>query len=655
MRSSWKTTAIALMTIAFPFGAMANISGTPTLTAGMSLNLDTGATSSSGGDLLWSGTTLTPQSKASAYDAGAILSASQFSSLTSTILSSLSALFNSSPIKPAVNDVIGAKTNGGNYAAILVTAISGTSITVQFITFTSSTAPSGPTVTGVLNNYSYTPPGFSNSGIAPSTLFVITGSGLADPTKSAVLQDSTVGLPTTLNGASVKVTSGSTTVTPVFYYAIATQLALVLPSNTPIGTAQLTVTYNNQTSAPYTFQVVKSAPGFATYYGSGSGLGSALNPATYVPYSYSNSIPPGTTVVLYGSGLGADPATDTTFVGSAYNINSLAHIYVGGVDAPIQYQGSFYYPGLNQINVTIPASAPTGCNVPLVGVTTSGTPTNFISLPIGNGPCSDPVFGTLGTQLQSLSGQTTVKTGIVGLYHSTSPTGSTGAPTVQDLAIASFSSYTGSTYGASASSVSLGGCIVSQLTVSGGSTGTSTGLDAGTITASSPNGVGPTTLMSIPTVKGSYFAQLPTGFITAAGGMFGFKGGGGADVGAFSTSVNLPTPLLTWTNQSAAATVTRSSGLPVTWSGGSTASTGQSYVTITGISISGSASGAFTCIAPVSAQQFTVPPYVLAALPAGTGNVVVGNETGYGTFSASGIDLGLAVGLVEYSVNSTFN
>ena len=44
-------------------------------------------------------------------------------------------------------------------------------------------------ITGVLNNYSYTAPGFPNAGITPSGLFIITGAGLANPTsKPATLQ-----------------------------------------------------------------------------------------------------------------------------------------------------------------------------------------------------------------------------------------------------------------------------------------------------------------------------------------------------------------------------------------------------------------------------------------------------------------------------------
>lgn len=639
VRVSFKSSTIILLAAAFPVATWAaNVTGSPTLAANTALSLDTGATSASGGDFLWSGTTIAPQGKAGAYDLGSSLA---FSSVTQTILSSFpTALFSSSVLKPAINDVIAFKTNGGNLAAVQVTAISGTSLSIQFITFVLPPGP--PIITAVENNYSFLPAGFPNSGIAPSTLFVVIGTGLSDPTKTVALQDSTQGLPSTLNGTSVKVTVGGTTVTPAFYYAISTALALVLPANTPVGTAQITVSYNNQSSSAFSFKVVQTAPGFAPY---------ALNPATYGYYSYGNSIPPGTTVILYGSGLGADPATDNTYVGAAFSINSLAHIYVGGVDAPIQYQGSFDYPGLNQINVTIPTNAPTGCNVPLVGLTTGGLPTNFITIPIGNGPCSDPAFGLSGSVLQSLSGQATVKSGIVGITQSTIQNIGAAGSTTTAGAFASFQSYTGSSFGSGSSTVSVGGCSVTQ-TLTSSSVVTVAGLDAGTVSLAGPGAN--LSLMSIPTVPGFYSAQL-TGPISSGGGTFTFSGTGGttagASVGAFKTTIVFPIPLLAWTNQSAAATITRANGLSVAWTGGASGT----IVTITGSSASNGAVGAFTCVAPVGAGQFTVPAYVLSALPAGTGTVVVANNTGYQQFTATGLDIGFAEGYISFGVNSTYN
>jgi uncharacterized protein (TIGR03437 family) len=640
-----------ILTFFLPVAALANLTGTQTLNANTALSLDTGATSSSGGDILWSGTAITPQTKAGAFNLGSV-GAAAFSGLSQSTLQFLT--YSSSPIPAAtlvVNDVFAVKTNGGNYAAVLVTAASGTSITLQFTTFGVSGAPSGPTITQVINNFSFIPAGFSNSGIAPGSLFVIIGSGLAPASAQALpLQSSSgSGLPTTLNGASVKVTVNGTSVTPAFYYAIATALALVLPSNTPLGTGTVTVTYNNQTSSPYTIQVTQSGMGFDTYYGTGSGLGVATNPLTGALYSYNNSIPPGTIVTLWGSGLGADPARDTTYTPAAFAINNLAHIYVGGIDATISYQGASGFPGVNQVNITIPANAPTGCNVPMVGVTSGGVPTNFTTLPIGSGPCSDPAFGTSGTQFQSLSGQSTVKTGIIGLYHSISPATSGSGTQTTDFGYASFQSTTGASYGSGGGLVSVGGCILSE-TASSGSSGTTTGLDAGSITVTNPAGTA-ATLMTSPLGAGSYYAQLASGFIPSTGGMFAFHGAGGANVGSFNTSVVYPSPGLSWTNQSAAAAIARANGLQVAWTGGASGT----YVTISGSSSTSSAFGSFTCIAPVSAGQFTVPPYVLGGMPAGSGSVTVSNQTAYTPFSASGIDAGFAIGFVSTQVNSTFN
>jgi uncharacterized protein (TIGR03437 family) len=650
LRTSFKTIA-PVLALLFPAAAFANLTGTPTLAANTALSLDTGTTSASGGDILWTGTAITPQGKATAYNVGA-LGASAFGVLTQQTLSGFSLLYTSASIPASAltaGDVFAVKTNGGNYAAVLVTAVSGASITVQFTTFG---VTSGPNITQVLNNFSYIPAGFANSGIAPGSLFVIVGTQLASPTATAVLQSSAgAGLPTTLNGSSVKVTVNGTSVTPAFYYAIAGALALVMPSNTPLGSGQVTVSYNNQTSAPYTIQVTQSAMGFDSYYGSGSGLGVATNPLTGALYSYSNSIPPGTTVTLWGSGLGADPARDTTYTPAAFAINNLAHVYVGGVDAAILYQGASGFPGVNQVNITVPASAPTGCNVSLVGVTSGGVPTNFTSLPIGSGACSDPSFGPLGGQVQTLTGQSTVKIGELIVEHTTSQQGS-AAPTVNDTAVGSFQSYTGlSASSSSSGTVSLGSCVVTQaLNATGAAAATTTGLDPGTLTVTGPTNASATLSGFQGAPAGTYFASLPSGFVPSTGGTFSFHGGGGANVGAFNASLTLPNPLLNWTNQSAAATITRSAGLPIAWTGGGSGS----YVSIFGSSVSSdnSTTGSFTCTAPVAAGQLTVPAYVLGALPAGTGSVTVSNGT-YGSFSATGLDIGLTFGEVAFSVNST--
>jgi uncharacterized protein (TIGR03437 family) len=650
-------TVIALA-LALPIAVLADVTGTPTLAAGAYFSFDTGTTGTSGGDILWSGTSMTPQGSATAFNITAFTQesgAAAYATYTQAVLSALGSFYTKAVISPlTVGTILAVKTNGGNYAKVLVTATSGTSISLQFDTFGTSGGPGVPTITQILNNYGLVPAGFSNSGIAPGSLFIIKGAGLADPNAKAVLQSSAApGLQTTLNGASVKVTSNGTTTVPVFYYAIAAQLALVLPSNTPVGNATLTVTYNGQTSSPASFQVVQSAMGFDAYYGTGSGLGVATNNATGALYNYTNSIQPGTTVVLWGSGLGADPTRDTTY--STSNINQilgLSHIYIGGLDATIAYQGPSGYPGLNQVNVTIPAGAATGCNVSLVGVNAAGVPTNFLSLPIGTGVCSDSAFGTTGTQLQNGSGKNTVNTGFVELLQDTQPATSGGGTQTTNLAVGIFESVTGASYGSSSGSVSVGGCVVTQSgTTIEGTVPTVTYLDAGSLSVTGPSGT-----VAIPQpIAGLYEAQLTSGFISP-GGTFTFKGTGGTTspaVGPFTVSVTFPNPPLVWANTAAFATVNRGSGATFSWTGG----TAGSYVILAGSS-SNTATGAFAsyaCIAPVAAGSFNVPSYVLSALPAGTGSSTLENTSTYQTFTATGLDSGFAFGGVVFSVNSTYN
>jgi uncharacterized protein (TIGR03437 family) len=654
MTRQQNSTIIGILALLIPVTGLANVTGTQTLTTGgmTTLDLDTGVAGTSGGDILWTGTGISMQGSATELNLTNFgYSASSLPTLSQFLLTQFGS-YSSAPLPLsalALNNIFAVMTNDGNYAAVAVTAQSGNSITLQFVTF-AGTAPTAPKITAVLNNYGLIPAGFTNSGIAPGTLFIVQGFGLASAT--SVLQSTTGGsvLPTNLNGASVKVTVGNVTAAPAFYYASATQLDLVLPSDTPVGQGAITVTYNGQTSTPFYFSVVTSAPGLAAYYGTGSGLAHAQD-LNFGYYNYGNSIPPNATIRLIGSGLGADPdpTRDTQYVtpSAADAINALAHVYVGGIDAAIFYQGPEGYPGLDEIDITIPANAPTGCFISVVGVTAGGVPTNFLTLPIGTGECQDSLGYTGGT-LSSLIGLASVNLGSVSMVYSPAPA-SSGEQSVAEAA-AEFLTESGAAFGTTSGFVSAGSCVVSESL--GSNTYTPIPLNAGTITVNDPNGVAAVTLTSEG--SGFYGAQLPSGFLTNAGGTFQFAATAGAPapfVGAFSTSISFPTALFNWTNQAADATVVRSQGVTVTWSGGGPGT----YVFITGSSSSGLVAGNFVCFAAVAAGTFTVPAYVLATLPASTsGSLEVADETASQTFTAAGLDYGNAIGEVAYNNNATY-
>ncbi len=661
---------VAMMTLLLPGAVFANVTGSPTVNSGQTLSLETG-TSSGTQDILFTGTGISFQGSAKGANLTALSGlsgSSSFTSLTSagaTAFSGFSSLFSSASITPlTAGAIIAYKTNAGNTGALLLNTVSTSSISIQFVTFESGTGggSGGPSISAVLNNYGLVPTGFTNSSIAPGTLFIIKGSGLSTITTAVLQNPAAPGLPSTLGGTTVSVTVNGTTTHPAFYYAEAVQLALVLPSNTPAGTGTVTVTVNGQSAqAPIT--VVASNFGMLSADQTGSGTVKAVNPNNAAnPYiSFTNSAPPGQIISIYGSGLGADPTRDVQFVQpTGAQINGLSAFYVGGMQVQIQYQGASGYPGLNQVNIVLPSNVPTGCFVSIVGVTAAGVPTNFLTLPIGSGVCQDAGLGYSGSTLTSLSGQTNVRSGFVGIGYSSSPNITGGGTQVTASAFASFSQYTGSTYGTSTDSVvSIGGCIVSEsLGTTAATLGTTTPLNAGTITVTSPNaGISPVQLMGNSFVAGVYEAELPSGFLTQAGGTFPISATAGTTapaVGAFSTQVAFPTPLLTWTNQAADGTVVRSSGVTVTWSSGSPGT----YVEISGVSIGASTYGFFSCLAPVAAGTFTVPPYVLATLPASLsgapGSLSVGNYTGLQTFTASGLDVGFAEGYVNYTINAVY-
>jgi uncharacterized protein (TIGR03437 family) len=651
------TTAIGILALILPVAALANVTGTQTLSSGQTLDFDTGVVGASGGDILWTaGTGISMQGNATELNlANFGYSASSLPTLNQFQLTQFGS-YSSAPLPLsalAVNDIFAVLTNYGNYAAVAVTAQSGSSITLQFVTFAGA-APTQPKISAVLNNYGLIPAGLINSGIAPGTLFIIKGYGLASATSVSSYEPTMGGsvLPTTLNGASVSVAIGSVTVVPAFYYAENMQLALVMPSGTPTGQATVTVTYNGQTSAPFYFNVVTSAPGLAAYYGAGSGLAHAQG-LDYGYYNYGNSIPPGSTIRLIGSGLGADPdpTRDTQYVtpSTADAIDALAHVYVGGVDAAIVYQGPEGYPGLDEIDITIPATTPAGCFISVVGVSAAGVPTNFLTLPIGTGECQDSL-GYNGSTVASLLGLTTVNLGYVSIaYGPVSATSGVGTEPFTEAG-AEFFSESPSAFGAGSGLVSVGSCIAGESL--GANAGNPTPLNAGTITVNDPNGVAAVTLASQG--SGSYGAQLPIGFLTQAGGAFPFTAAAGTTapaVGAFNANVNFPTPLLNWTNEAADATVVRSQGVAVNWTGGAPGT----YVYISGNSSSGPVSGNFACFAPVAAGTFTVPPWVLATLPASTnGGVQLINQTALQTFTATGLNFGYAIGEVGYSINATY-
>ncbi|HEY4359872.1 MAG TPA: hypothetical protein VGN17_02835 [Bryobacteraceae bacterium] len=644
--------------------ALADLTQTTTLQANTSLNLETGVTASgSGGDILWSGTTMTPQGKATAafYTGG--WTTSNFGTISSILIQLLPG-YSPSAIQPSspafrTGDVFGVHTNGGHYAKVLVITNSGGVMTVEFTTFgvTASACPAGgsPTVTSILNNYSSIPVGFPNYGVAPSSLFVVKGTGLADAGVPVLQSSAAPGIPLTLNGASLTVVVNGVTTHPALYYTSPCQLAAVLPAATPTGTGTLTVTYRGATSAPATILVLASAVGFGSFsqlgtFNSNVNIGIATDNTTGALLTFTNAGVPGETIVLWGTGLGADPAdSDTTYTLTPHSINTPLQVYFGGVLVPLLYQGSSGYPGVDLIIFNIPSSVPNGCYIPLVAVTGSII-SNVVNLPVNSsaGACVEPLSGYTGSQILS-STQDTLKTGLVSLVQ-TNSTDAKGTKTQSNSANASFQKYSGLLAAATGQMVSQGGCVVGPVTAGGSLT--LTGLDPGAINLTGPAGFS-TALGGQLGIKGAFSAALAAGVIPSSGGAFTFKGSGGADVGSFNVTLTLANPLFVWTNPSVADTIVKTQGLSVTWTGGNPGTNLFITGTVTSNVIPVGTTAGFTCRADAQAGQFTVPSYILLGLPAGSGGVNVQNAISI-PFSASGLDQATAQATISYGVSSTY-
>lgn len=150
-------------------------------------------------------------------------------------------------------------------------------------------------------------------------------------------------------------------------------------------------------------------------------------------------------------------------------------------------------------------------------------------------------------------------------------------------------------------------------------------LDAGpVVNLSGPNGK-----KQFPLNKGTYGGPLsspitlPIPGVTPAppylspGTYTVDNGSGGADIAPFNANLTVPDPMFTWTNPDAAATITRSDGVDITFSGGDPNAN---------VSISGSVSlldaafkvtggAAFICIVP-NTGEFFISSDVLNLLPA---------------------------------------
>lgn len=531
----------------------------------------------------------------------------------------------------------------------------------------------GTTPNSVVNAVSFIPAGLPNSGIAQGSLFSIFGTNMAP---SPAVQAASYPLQTSLGETSVKVTVNGVSKDAYISFAGALQgydqINAILPSDTPVGTGTVTVTYKGQTSAPAPITVVRTQPGITAWSSRGSGGAAATN-AKNEFVTLTNSVRPNDVIVLWATGLGpVDPATEATRPPAPFQPSVPVKVFIGGKEASVSYAARSGFTAEDQINVQVPAGVD-GCFVPVV-VQAADALSNYVTIPVSanGGACSDPLSFT-AQELQRAQQSGTYRTGSIVLSRIAETLSVLGVPIggTTDTANATFAKYdysrlVGST-GVNSGQLSvstLGSCSV--YTFSGSALTLPTDLvapdplDAGTLTITGPKGSAQ--VKAGANTPGTYLATLgggisiplpglpqPTPLFLEPGSYTIDNGGGGSGpnaVGHFNVAFTLP-PFITWSNMDAINAVTRSQGVDVTWSGGDA----NTKVIISGTSVTSTANGlgsGFVCVESATAGHFFIKPEVLLALPPSAPN----NLTDFGgimfvtggnvqaTFTATGLDKG---------------
>ena len=472
-----------------------------------------------------------------------------------------------------------------------------------------------------------------NAALAPGSIFIVKGTGLG-PAQISIAP--TAFQSTTLSGTSVKVTVGGTTVDALMYYTSANQIAALLPSNTPAGAGTITVAYNGESSPSTQFRGVV-ARNLALFTVDSTGTGPAI--VTYPDYSLVSpskaancggpntvcgAANPGDVLILWGTGLGAITGNDASGDGLGANMPNIPlNMWLGGVQASVVYQGrSGCCIGEDQVVFTVPNNVPTGCAVPLV-VQINNQVSNSTAMAVANGSRTCSEITLPGVDVSQFASLNTLTLASAELDHfliditNASKGFLDKAQTVFvrfPLPAASrpfFASYV--------SNQPIGTCTVIGSNAPGDlffnnlindamNNGTFAFLDGGT----SFTITGPTGSKNVQINNGSSTTLSQNGaFLTP--GDYAFVGNGGIDIGPFTARITIPaTPTLTKPSSPNGLIMTRSQGTTVTWN--PTGSTGHVEIIIS-VFVDQNTAAQALCTVQANAGTFTIPPYVLLALP----------------------------------------
>lgn len=544
----------------------------------------------------------------------------------------------------------------------------------------SAAAFAQPTVTQVQNAASNSLAPLPNSPIAPGSYFSIYGSNIGPSTGTYW---NPYPLPTSLGGVTaITVTMNGTAYQAYPEFVYSTQINAVMPSTVPAGTGTITVTYNGATSTGYPITVAPMSFGIFTINEAGSGPGIFTNAVSYALVTPFSTVKPGDYVTIWGTGLGAlpDPSTEQSQAPPQTNICASScpvTVWIGGVQAQVTYAGRSGYTAEDQIDFVVPTQSGSvqGCYVQVaVQTVASGSSIvgNTASIAVDpTGPtCSDTDGVNYGTLSAAVASKGSANVGAISLLSNflnvstigllwdndtvsgeigtlTTPVmdlfqGFSLAPSSENCTVQPFLQYPPPkdpglsyvTYLDAGPSLSIAG--------PNGTKSVAQNCDPASSSGCGANGKGYSALVGGATIQQLVTELNPPApfFLNGAGwntsswtygitpGNYTVTGPGGSAVGALSAEVNVSSAAASfqWTNQSslAANPISRTSGLTINWTGGDP----SGFVDITAIGstetttfpAANSPGILIECVAPASTGSFTIPPYVLSALPSTVGN-----------------------------------
>jgi uncharacterized protein (TIGR03437 family) len=613
-------------------------SSTVTLQVNTRLNLDAGAIATSAGDLLWTGTSLNPQGRATAYVLSDRLGQQLFEIYTDASLAGFKRLSSAAPIPASslpADSLLAVFTNGAIIAKVLVTANSGGSLTLKYQTYGTPLAPDTPLIQSISDAAA------NAAGIAQGSIFVVKGINLC-PSGSALgsvpysqepLSDAKITFIPVTGGDAKDAYMVST-----YADAATSQLTGILPSTVATGDYNVTVTRNGKTSTPLKATVMTRKFGIMTVSGTGLSRAVVQNYISETAYGLNrfttgslgdtaySPAHPGQVVAIQGTGLGPIAGPDNEAPGSEDMLGNLdIKVLFNGIPVvPDLYAGRVpYLPGADQIILTVPSNVTTGCAVPLQ-VVVNDQPSNQTTIsiaPIGETSC---IFAPLTTdRLAALDqgGLATVGALSIGA----------GVSGALRLDSASYEFYTLDADGVAGLiqtpippelAVPAESCVVSRsmyvyplspVEIPKTSIQVS---DPGKIVLNGPNASN-VTISPITTLSANLPGVTAVQGAVITAGKYTFSGMGGADVGPFQASIDIDPPLIPTAPSSP---VLRNQGLTLNWTGGGTTPltiSGAASVLVSGSGGPGTVvdSGTFRCVTTGDKKTFSIPSSVLEQLP----------------------------------------